>query len=312
MRVGFVDLDTSHPGRWVPILRDLGHEVVCVYDSGDVYPEGYAESFAAEHDIPHVAERLDQCAELVDCALVCGANWDTHVDRARPFLDAGRSVFLDKPVAGRVDHLISLRQLVESGARVSGGSSIRFADEVRVCRTELDASGERIHTVLAGCGVDRFGYGVHALSGLVAIVPSDPVRVTHLGTKGQDRILVEFADETAAVVVIGPARAKLPFYYALTTDKRFHTFVVMSNDQLHRSALSAVLPFLAGQTDHAPMTPDRWLLPELLGIAALTSRERDGVAVELQDLFANPQRASREDGSAYLSAYREARLAAMA
>jgi len=42
MRVGLVDLDTSHPQNWVPIIRRLGHEVAGVWDGGEVHPQGYS------------------------------------------------------------------------------------------------------------------------------------------------------------------------------------------------------------------------------------------------------------------------------
>jgi hypothetical protein len=59
MKIGLVDLDTSHPENWVPIERDLGHEVVGVWDAGDVHPPGYAKQFARTHDVPRVYESLD-------------------------------------------------------------------------------------------------------------------------------------------------------------------------------------------------------------------------------------------------------------
>ena len=49
MKIGIVDLDTSHPQNWIPIIRDLGHEVVCVWDGGTVHPASYVETFAKDH-----------------------------------------------------------------------------------------------------------------------------------------------------------------------------------------------------------------------------------------------------------------------
>ena len=45
MKIGLVDLDTSHPAAWVPILRELGHDVVGIYAFAKSYqraryPEG--------------------------------------------------------------------------------------------------------------------------------------------------------------------------------------------------------------------------------------------------------------------------------
>ena len=28
MRIGIVDLDTSHPQNWIPIEREMGHDIV--------------------------------------------------------------------------------------------------------------------------------------------------------------------------------------------------------------------------------------------------------------------------------------------
>jgi hypothetical protein len=36
LRIGIVDLDTSHPDNWVPIIKELGHEVVAVFYRGAV------------------------------------------------------------------------------------------------------------------------------------------------------------------------------------------------------------------------------------------------------------------------------------
>ena len=52
--IGFVDLDTSHPTYWTPILRELGYHIAGVFDSGTVYPAGHAQQFAVQHGIPRV------------------------------------------------------------------------------------------------------------------------------------------------------------------------------------------------------------------------------------------------------------------
>ena len=88
-KVGQVDLETSHPGTWVPIVRDLESEVVGVYDAGAVWPEGYALEFANQHGIPRVFQCLAEMAQAVDVAIIHSCNWDLHVERARPFVEAG-------------------------------------------------------------------------------------------------------------------------------------------------------------------------------------------------------------------------------
>ena len=65
MKIGVVDLYTSHPENFVPILRELGCEIRCVWDSGDVRPPGFAEEFARKFNIPHVCESLQEMVEEV-------------------------------------------------------------------------------------------------------------------------------------------------------------------------------------------------------------------------------------------------------
>jgi len=131
LRIGHVDLDTSHPQNWIPIERQLGHEVVGVFDGGTVYPEGYADEFAARLDILHVYRSLPEMAGAVDLAIIHSANWDLHVERARPFVEKGKGVLIDKPIAGNLRDVNTLREWAISGAKVSGGSSLRFSFDIR-------------------------------------------------------------------------------------------------------------------------------------------------------------------------------------
>ena len=101
MKIGVVDLDTSHPQNWIPIERDLGHEIVGVWDGGSVHPKEYVANFAQDHNIPRVFDSLADLAAEADCAIVHGCDWDTHIEKARPFVEAGKSVLLDKPMAGQ-------------------------------------------------------------------------------------------------------------------------------------------------------------------------------------------------------------------
>ena len=131
MRIGVAELDTSHPQNWIPIERELGHEVVGVWDAGAIRPAGFAREFAEEFDIPRVFDSLEAMAAEVDCAILHSCDWDTHIEKAKPFVEAGKSVLIDKPVVGSPRAVERLRGWVRDGARISGGSSLRFCYESR-------------------------------------------------------------------------------------------------------------------------------------------------------------------------------------
>ena len=81
LKIGIADLDTSHPGRWLPILQEWDDvAVVACWDGGSVRPPGYAQQFAAEHNIPAAVPALTDMIPLVDVVFVQSCNWDLHAN----------------------------------------------------------------------------------------------------------------------------------------------------------------------------------------------------------------------------------------
>ena len=72
IRIGLVDLCTSHPGSFVPIIREqFGDlQVVAVWDGGSVRPAGYAKEFAKEHQIEATPDALEELVALVDAGIM--------------------------------------------------------------------------------------------------------------------------------------------------------------------------------------------------------------------------------------------------
>lgn len=297
MRIGLVDLDTSHPEHFVPLLREMGHEVLSVWDGGDVNPSGYAQKFAATHGIPHVETSLEEMLARVDCAILHGCDWDTHLAKAEIFLSQGKAVMIDKPIAGNADDLSRIVAWRECGARVAGGSALRYCDEV--ADWKMNHPGRTPHTVLCGCAVDEFNYGIHAFALLIAWLGPDVVSVRHMGECGQRRIELQFARGEIGVVVIGKAASWHPFYSTvITDDEPFH--IRIDPNGLYRALLQRVMPTLES-TNGSDLIPARQLvLPELCALAAKQSWCQDNRVVRLDEI--SPK--TRFDGSAFARAYR--------
>jgi len=162
IRIGLVDLDTSHPHAFTRFLQTIpGVEVRALWDGHDVWPAGYDKTFARDHDIPLVCSRLEEMPDLVDAAMIHGTNWDTHVGKALIFLKAKKPVLIDKPIVGSVrdcERLLNLQK--EYGSLVYGGSSLRYASEVTALRAAVGPRQEILSVLASGPG-DFFSYGVH-------------------------------------------------------------------------------------------------------------------------------------------------------
>ncbi len=304
LKIGLVDLDTSHPGSFTPILRDQGHEVIGVFESGTVWPAGYAEAFAREHAIPRVFSDLDAMAQAVDVAIIHTCNWDLHLARCEPFLRAGKGVLIDKPLIGNLRDAQTLLDWAARGARVCGGSSLRWASEIHDFLAEPEAERGRIHTVFAGCAVDDFNYGIHAYAMLSGLLGAGATSVRYLGQSRQREIRVTWSEGRTGLLLVGAQPGYLPFYATVVTDRSVR-YLEIDASRVYRALLERALPYLGGETDVPPLPLRELLEPELIALAARLSRHAHGAEIALADLaFGTPG----YDGARFAAEYRRMRL----
>jgi len=301
-RIGLVDLDTSHAVVWLPILRELGAEVTAVFDHAELFPPGYADHFARKHEIPHSPARIEDLVPLVDGVLSLSANWNVHLDHALPFLEAGISVYVDKPIVGNVRDLDRFLTLARCGARLTGGSALRIAPEVVAFLDRPESDRGEILQVDVYMGVDEFSYGIHGIELLGAFFPTGAFEVSSLGAVRNIRSYrILYGDGRAAFVHVALG-SRRPFSAVALTAKG--TFPISVDPQgLYRALLARVVPFLAGEGEpHAD--PDE--LAESIRIAlAMREARRTGGAVALADLRADDP---GFDGQAFINEYRRGKL----
>ena len=301
--IGLVDLDTSHPQAWIPILRDLGYTVAGVYDGGTVYPEGYAAQFAAQNGIPHVFDSPEAMAAHPDVqiAIVHSCNWDLHVSRVAPFAARGKAVLVDKPIAGNLEELRQIKAWIDAGARIAGGSSLRYAPEIRAFRARIPA---KPRAVFAGCGVDEFNYGIHAYSMIAGMLGPGIAAARHSGTRhGLQQIDLSWRDGGSATLLIGGG-AWLPFY-ATVIHAQSVEYLEAKVETLYRGLLEQVMPYLSGAAPEPPTPYDVLIEPELAALAARLSQQRDGMWVRLDELAEGQ---GGYDGATFGRAYRASKI----
>jgi hypothetical protein len=298
LRIGLVDIDTSHPNAWVPILRELGHEVVGVYDSGEVRPEGYAAEFTAERGIPKVYGSLAEMVDDVDLAIVHSCNWDVHIERARPFVEAGKSVLIDKPLAGNLSDMNTLLEWEIKGARVAGGSSLRYCYEVTEFVASL-AEDEEVLYVYSGAGTDEFNYGIHAYSLIQGILGAGIFSVRHLCATPRRQIEIAWRNGGRAILTLRTDGVYAPFFATVVTNKRV-AHLTINTKNLYRAMLEKVLPYLAGDTDEH-VSFKEILEGEQAAMAARMSWQQNNRTIFLSDLRSDDP---GYDGTAFAAGYR--------
>ncbi len=308
-KLGLVGLCTSHPENWVPIIRKLNEEkfvdieVVCAWDSGETRPEGFAKEFCKKFEIPKSVDRLDDMVGLVDGVIVHTTNWDKHVEQARPFVQANKSVLIDKPIVGNLKDANQILDWAKQKKRIAGGSSLRFAFEVReFLKQPVEERGELFHA-FAGCGTDEYNYGIHAYALLSGMMGPGVRSVRYLGSSRQKHVQVNWSDGKIGLLTIGKG-VWLPFHITAVTVKKVAQ-ITTDNGKIYRSLLEATLPYLTGKVENPPMPMEALLEPELTALAARQSWLNNGAEVFLTDLR---QDDSGYDGTQFALEYRRARM----
>lgn len=128
-----------------------------------------AAAVAAAALIPHVVARPEDVIGEVDGVLVSTDDGADHVRRARPFIEAGLPVFVDKPLATTLDELRTFVSWERGGARLLSSSGLRYAPELDVFDAQRAAVGELRWLCGITCKTwER--YGIHLLEPLFRVV----------------------------------------------------------------------------------------------------------------------------------------------
>ncbi len=296
VRIGLVDLDTSHPAAFTRILRSIpGVAVTALWDGHDVWPAGYDAHFAKEWHIPTVCSRLEELADHVDAAMIHGVNWDTHVDKAQVFMRAGLPVLIDKPIVGTVRDCCRLLDLqAKYGTVVFGGSSLRYAAEISSLHASIGPPYRPASAMASGPG-DFFSYGIHTTEMLQGCVGSG-IRSVRLVAGGAAPLFVlEYQDGFSALLQL-----QMQYYewsLCVFTDRGVRA-VTVNPDKLYEPYVRNFVTLVqGGDVEYSLAAPIEAVRVHIAARLAMDT----GARVMLEEL---PMQAGF-DGAAFTRAYAE-------
>ncbi|WP_439481478.1 Gfo/Idh/MocA family oxidoreductase [Cyclobacterium plantarum] len=149
---------------------------------------------ARHSGISHVVEQMESMIGEIDAVILARDDPENHVYMAKPFLEAGIPLFIDKPLAFTWEDLAYFKDQHQSGKFLMSCSSMRYAQECRTIKTEIKALGP-LHLVTAVGKKDWKKYGVHLLEALFATLDDpSPLWVQHVGEKDKDIVVIGFAN----------------------------------------------------------------------------------------------------------------------
>lgn len=216
IRLGLLDFDTSHCVEFTKRLNgdapadqrvDGAKVVVGCPGESKISPDriaGYAADLK-KLGVPLVEKPADMIGK-VDGMLIEAVDGSVHLERARPFLEAGIPCFIDKPFACS---LADAKKLVGLAAAkklpIFSSSALRYAPEV------VEYLADAKHGPVTGCAVwgpaaehernpGLFHYGIHAVEMLFALMGPGCERVWCVRQKDVDVVTANWKDGRVATV----------------------------------------------------------------------------------------------------------------
>ena len=149
--------------------------------------------------IPHVVARPEDVIGQVDAVLIATDKGHEHVERCRPFIEAGLPIFVDKPMADNEKDLRTFCEWVEGGVPILSSSGLRYTKEFMPYRASTAELGViRYASITTAKSWER--YGIHAIEGVYPIL--GPGFLSARNTGSLDRNVVHFKHISGADVVI--------------------------------------------------------------------------------------------------------------
>lgn len=165
-----------------------GAKVTCVWTQD----RKISESIAKTTQIPTIVNSLEKMASQVDAVILSRDDPENHVEMAKPFIDAGIPIFIDKPLAITLEELQYFADEYKKGKLIMSCSSMRYANECKIVKQELASLG-KLELATAVGKKDWIKYGVHLMEALFSLLNDPkPVSVKHVGKSEKDVVVIEF------------------------------------------------------------------------------------------------------------------------
>jgi predicted dehydrogenase len=199
-----------------------------------------AKSIAKSSAIDNVVDKYQEMVGKVDAVIIGRDDPESHVDMARPFVEAGIPIFVDKPLASTMEDLQYFKNSVLAGKFIMSCSSMRYARETNLAIEKIDALGQ-IHLVVAVGKKDWVKYGVHMLEAVFTVLNDpQPLAVEAAGENNRSIVIVEFANGAMATFHLFMDITST-FQVSIFGENDFMTYAIKDSYSMFRANLEAFI-----------------------------------------------------------------------
>ncbi len=232
-----------------------------------------AEHVAALSLIPHVVDRPEDMIGKVDAVIIATDIGSEHVDRARPFIEAGLPLLIDKPLCDNRGDLAYFTGLFEQGYPLMSASSLRFCKEIRPYYRGATRELGELRLIQYGMPKKWETYGIHSLEAVYPIVGPGFLSIRNTGTERRNIVHIKHKSGVDLLITgIYDLAGPIP----LIISGNSQTVTVYTHDSYNsfRNLLVSFIRFL--RTGERPFPWKETVELMKLVIGGIESREQNG------------------------------------
>ena len=261
MRIGIVGAENSHTAAIAKTLNVEKQiedaEVVCVWGE----TRKFAQEASEAGQIPTIVKRPEDMIGLVDGVMVDHRHGKYHLPAAKPLLEAGLPLFIDKPFCYRTaEGKRFLARAEELGVPVCSFSVLPKQASFMEAQKAIGKLGKIVAVVSTGpCDIrSKYGgvffYGIHQLDMILRVVGYDVGHAQINRGKGNHTATLFYTTGAIATMnLLGEGRPA--FHLSVVGEKgRFDGEIAMDANSYLRGAQSFVHMFKTGETDETAQT----------------------------------------------------------
>jgi predicted dehydrogenase len=262
LKIGFIGLDTSHVAAFAGILNggnDIpGATVAFAYPGGSPDFElsisrvqGFTDQLRDQYGV-QILDSPEEVAGKADAVMIEAADGRTHRDYFERIVDAGKPVFIDKPLAVNSEDAKAIFDLAaRKRVRVMSSSSLRFAAPLVKVLSEIEQGsvfGADFYGPLYPVDTQPglFWYGIHGVEMAYAALGTGCERVTAFTNADHEFVIGQWKDGRIGTVR-GNRKGNSDFGGTLHAKSTFAVSGFLAN-QNYAGLLEEVLRFFRGES----------------------------------------------------------------
>jgi predicted dehydrogenase len=305
LRAGMIGLDTSHVPAFAKLFNgpkavgDLaGVKVVAGYPGGTDFGPSKTRVAKFTEDLRgmgiEIVDSIPKLLERVDVVLLESVDGRIHWEEARQVIQAGKPLFIDKPLAGSLADAVAIATLAERHkVPCFSSSSVRFGGGLQELKRDAAHGGIAGAITWGPCSYqegtpDLFFYGVHGVDALFELMGPGCQSVARLQTDDADVVTGTWANGRTGTYR-GLRRHKADFGAVVFGVK---AIVPMTKGDGYEPLCREIAKFF--KTGAAPVPLSETVEVFAFMEAADESKKQGGAPVSIADVMAKAKAAAAE------------------